>query len=76
MAKQIKATDLFEKEDIFAGIRDSAQQAITKLEAFKQEAVDTATVLKNSLKNAGFEDTKSLNEFVKNTKKLNELYGC
>jgi TP901 family phage tail tape measure protein len=73
MAKQIKATDLFEKEDIFAGIRDSAQQAITKLEAFKQEAVDTATVLKNSLKNAGFEDTKSLNEFVKNTKKLNEL---
>lgn len=73
MAKQIKSSDLFQEEDIFAGIRKSAEDSIKKLEEFRNEAVETATVLKNSLKNAGFEDTKSLNEFVKNTKKLNEL---
>jgi hypothetical protein len=73
MAKQIKATDLFEKEDIFAGIRDSAQQAITKLEEFKSEAVEMASVLKKSISESGFSDTKSIQQFIKDTKELNNV---
>jgi TP901 family phage tail tape measure protein len=73
MAKQIKATDLFEKEDIFQGIRQSAEQAITTLEKFKGEAVEMAAVLKKSIQDSGFSDTKSIQKFIKDTKDLNNV---
>jgi TP901 family phage tail tape measure protein len=73
MAKQIKATDLFEKEDIFSGIRQSAEQAIKTLEQFKSEAVEMASVLKKSIAESGFSDTKSIQQFIKDTKELNNV---
>ena len=73
MSKQIKATDLFEKEDIFQGIRQSAEQAIITLEKFKSEAVEMATVLKKSIQESGFSDTKSIQQFLKDTKELNNV---
>lgn len=73
MAKQIKATDIFEKEDVFAGIRKSAEDAIVTLGKFKTELQQTADELKKTIGGATVGDTKSINELITATQKANEV---
>jgi hypothetical protein len=73
MAKQIKATDIFESEDIFRGIRQSAEQAIDTLGKFKLELKQTADELKKTIGGASVGDTKSINELITATQKANEV---
>lgn len=73
MAKQIKASDIFENEDVFEGIRESAKKAIESLGQFKQEAVGFAAELKKSISESGFSNTKSIQQFIKDTKELNNV---
>ena len=49
MAKQIKANDLFENEDIFKGIRESAEKTIVTIDKLNAEFKQTAEGLKNTL---------------------------
>jgi TP901 family phage tail tape measure protein len=73
MAKQIKATDIFESEDIFRGIRQSAEQAIDTLGKFKLELKQTADELKKTIGGASVNDTKSINELIAATQKANQV---
>jgi hypothetical protein len=73
MAKQIKATDIFESEDIFRGIRQSAEQAIDTLGKFKTELKQTADELKKTIGGATVGDTKSINELITATQKANDV---
>jgi TP901 family phage tail tape measure protein len=73
MAKQIKATDIFEKEDVFAGIRKSAEDAIDTLGRFKDELKQTADELKKTIGGATVGDTKSINELIAATQKANQV---
>ena len=73
MAKQIKATDIFESEDIFRGIRQSAEQAIDTLGKFKNELKQTADELKKTIGGATVGDTKSINELIAATQKANQV---
>lgn len=73
MAKQIKATDIFESEDIFRGIRQSAEQAIDTLGKFKNELKQTADELKKTIGGASVGDTKSINELITATQKANQV---
>lgn len=73
MAKQIKATDIFESEDIFRGIRQSAEQAIDTLSKFKTELKQTADELKKTIGGASVGDTKSINELIAATQKANQV---
>ena len=73
MAKQIKATDIFESEDIFRGIRQSAEQAIDTLGKFKNELKQTADELKKTIGGATVGDTKSINVLIAATQKANQV---
>ena len=73
MSKQIKATDIFESEDIFRGIRQSAEQAIDTLGKFKNELKQTADDLKKTIGGASVGDTKSINELIVATQKANDV---
>ena len=73
MAKQIKASDLFENDDIFKGVRESAQQTIEVLGKIKTEFVDIANESKKSIANADFSNAKGLKEFIATTEKANKL---
>lgn len=73
MAKQIKATDVFESEDIFKGIRESAEQAIATLGKFKKELAGTADDLKKTIGGASMGDTKGINELITATNKANDV---
>jgi hypothetical protein len=73
MAKQIKATDIFESEDIFRGIRQSAEQAIDTLGKFKTELKQTADELKKTIGGSTVGDTKSINELITATQKANDV---
>lgn len=73
MSKQIKATDVFESEDIFKGIRESAEQAIATLGKFKKELAGTAEDLKKTIGGASMADTKGINELIAATTKANDV---
>jgi hypothetical protein len=73
MAKQIKASDIFENDDIFKGIRDSAIQTISMLDKMNAEFVQLATTMKKSIGSQKFDSTKSINEFLTAQGKANTL---
>jgi DNA repair exonuclease SbcCD ATPase subunit len=73
MAKQIKANDLFENEDIFRGIRESAEKTIVTIDKLNAEFKQTAEGLKNSIGNADLGSTKGINDFTKATTQANQL---
>jgi hypothetical protein len=73
MAKQIKANDLFESEDIFRGIRESAEKTIVTIDKLNAEFKQTAEGLKNTIGNADFGSTKGINDFTKATTQANQL---
>lgn len=69
MAKKISSSDLFEQEDIFIGLRKSADQAIAKLEKLEMSLKDIARVTEPLIKNANFGSTQGINQFTEATKK-------
>lgn len=73
MAKQIKSSDIFEKEDIFEGVRLSAENTIKTLTKVNNEFSKTASILKKSLGSVKFDSTKAINEFLKAIEKANKL---
>ena len=73
MAKKISSSDLFDKEDIFEGIRQSAQKTIEQLNQLDAEFKGIAQSMKSSLGGAKFDSTKSVNEFINATKQANQL---
>jgi TP901 family phage tail tape measure protein len=73
MAKLIKSTDIFETDDIFKGIRDSATKTIEELDKLNGEFSKTATELKKAIGGASFDSSKSIKEFTDNTSKANKL---
>jgi len=73
MAKQIKANDLFESDDIFRGIRESAEKTIVTIDKLNAEFKQTAEGLKNTIGNADLGSTKGINDFTKATTQANQL---
>jgi DNA repair exonuclease SbcCD ATPase subunit len=73
MAKQIKANDLFENEDIFRGIRESAEKTIVTIDKLNAEFKQTAEGLKNTIGNADLGSTKGITDFTKATTQANQL---
>lgn len=73
MAKLIKSTDIFESDDIFKGIRDSAAKTIDELNQLNGEITETANALKKSIGGAKFDSSKSIKEFTDATSKSNKL---
>ena len=73
MAKKISSSDLFDKEDIFEGIRQSAQKTIEQLNQLDAEFKGIAQSMKSSIGGAKFDSTKSVNEFINVTKQANDL---
>jgi TP901 family phage tail tape measure protein len=73
MAKKISSSDLFTKEDIFEGIRLSAEKTIEQLNILDTEFKQLATAMQSNLKGATTNTTSGLNTFVQTTQKANSL---
>ena len=73
MAKRITASELFDKEDIFEGIRKSAEQTIRTLEKVDGEFKKLGATLKNDISQAKFGGAKELKEFMRMVEKANNL---
>jgi hypothetical protein len=73
MAKKISSKDLFDKEDIFEGIRLSAKQTIDELNKLDAEFKQLATVMQSTLKGATTNTTQGIGTFVQTTQKANSL---
>lgn len=69
MAKKISSSDLFEQEDIFKGIKESATEAINKLEQLEMSLKGIAQSTEPLIKNANFGTTKGIKEFTDATQK-------
>ena len=73
MAKKISSSDLFTKEDIFEGIRISAEKTIAQLNQLDAEFKQLANAMQSTLKGATTNTTSGLNTFVQTTQKANSL---
>lgn len=74
MAKKISAKDIFQSEDIFIGIRDSAKETIKMMQELKSEVEKTASSLSQGLsKKSSLNSTKEIEKVVKVTKQANTL---
>ena len=73
MAKKISSSDLFTKEDIFEGVRLSAQKTIETLNVLDTEFKQLATAMQGTLKSATTNTTQGINTFVQTTQKANDL---
>lgn len=73
MAKKISSSDLFTKEDIFEGIRLSAEKTIAQLNQLDAEFKQLANAMQSTLKGATTNTTSGLNTFVQTTQKANSL---
>ena len=67
MAKKISPSDLFTETDIFAKIRDSANETIEVMNKLQTELKQTATDLKTSIGGAKFDSTTAIKNFTKET---------
>lgn len=73
MANKISSRDLFEKEDIFKGVRDSADKTITKLDKFKTELKGIATESKKAFGSLKLDNAKGINDLIKLVDKANKV---
>jgi TP901 family phage tail tape measure protein len=73
MAKQIRANELFEKEDIFEGIRKSAEKTMATLEKIDVEFKKIGATLKKDISKAKIGGAKELREFMALVEKANNL---
>jgi TP901 family phage tail tape measure protein len=69
MAKKISASDIFQEEDIFKGIKESAEETIKKFTEIDAALKKTAENLKKDIGGADFGNTKGINNFVAATQK-------
>ena len=72
MAK-IRADELFEKEDIFQGIRQSAEDTMVTLGKIDDEFKKIGSTLKNDISKAKIGGAKELKEFMELVEKANNL---
>lgn len=72
MAKKISASDIFAEEDIFLGIRNSAEKTILTFQEIDAEVKKLGANLKKDLSGADFGNTKGINAFVSATQKAND----
>jgi hypothetical protein len=72
MAKKISASDIFAEEDIFLGIRQSAEKTILTFQEIDAEVKKMGANLKKELSSADFGNTKGINDFVSATQKANQ----
>jgi TP901 family phage tail tape measure protein len=73
MAKQIKASEIFENEDIFRGVRESATETIAVLEKMQTEVKQTATELKSSIGTNKMDSSKTIKQFADDQSRANKL---
>jgi hypothetical protein len=73
MAKKISSKDLFEQEDIFKGVRDSAEKTLVSLNKINEEFKQTAATLKQSLGEAKFDSSDSIKKFTQATAEANKI---
>jgi hypothetical protein len=73
MAKKFSSKDLFESEDIFKGIRDSAEKTLVSLNKINDEFKQTAATLKQSLGDAKFDSSDSIKKFTAATAEANKI---
>ena len=73
MAKKISSRDLFEQEDIFKGIRDSADQTMKKLNTFKTQLTGLASETKKAFSGLKMTSTKEIDQLIKLTEKANKI---
>lgn len=73
MAKKISSKDLFEQEDIFKGVRDSAEKTLISLNKINDEFKQTAATLKQSLGDAKFDSSDSIKKFTQATAEANKV---
>lgn len=73
MAKKISSNDIFSEEDIFRGVRASAEETIKMMEALRKEVEGTAQDLKKSIGGAKFDSVKAIENVVKVQQKSNKL---
>ena len=68
MAKKISPNDLFTEQDIFKGIRKSAEETIKIMNKLQGELKQTAQDLKSSIGGTKFDSGKAIKNFTKETK--------
>lgn len=73
MAKKISSSDLFDQEDIFKGIRESAEKTLVSLNQINAEFKQTAATLKQSLSGAKFDSSESIKKFTQATAEANKI---
>jgi chromosome segregation ATPase len=72
MAKKITRSEIAEN-DLFGGIRQSAEETISVIDKLSQALTETAEAVKKSVGGAKFDSTKAIDNFVKSTEKANRL---
>jgi TP901 family phage tail tape measure protein len=71
MAKKILKSDISE-EDVFKGIRDSAQNTLKTIKNLDKELREIANTLKNDIKGAKFANSADINKFTKAVNQANK----
>jgi DNA repair exonuclease SbcCD ATPase subunit len=73
MAKQIKSSDLFEEEDIFKGLRDSAQKTIDVFDKLSLGMKQSAEEMKKSVNESVLSTTKGIENLMKTSTEATKL---
>jgi hypothetical protein len=73
MAKKISSSDLFSQEDLFKGVRDSAQSALVMINQLNAAMKTSAEGLKASIKNADLGSASGLKGFNQAATEANQL---
>lgn len=73
MAKKISSSDLFEQEDLFKGVRDSATKTLAVFNELQTELKTTAQGLKNELSANTQASTAQLKQFSAASEQANKL---
>ena len=73
MAKLISSKDIFEDEDVFKGIRDSANKTIADLTKLESQMQKTASEIKASLGGQKLDNTQSLKDFTQATEQATKM---
>ena len=73
MARKLSSKDLFEQEDIFKGVRESAQSTLKTLEGLEGQLKGVAEGLKAAVSSMKLDSSKGLKEFTQLTEQSNDL---
>ena len=73
MAKQIKASDIFEEEDLFKGLRDSAVKTIEIFDKLSAEMKKSAEEMKKSISASTLSTSAEIENLIKVTGKASVM---